>query len=262
MNKRIDQISNEITSADQLNGAELFLVSSPSASAAKGFVSKKMTLTTLKSYFQSGGSSSIIVGEPVIFDTPPGHPDYVWKHVVEYPENSASANKYYEKTVTQNCLVVIYCTNTGYNTNTIVNPSGRAYWHNYEEFRVNGKLINFHTFRGHTQLSYMYVKAGSTISFKTYTGSYAANVSVFPLLSGGVFIDTTKMVAPYLDGDGEWIYNACNLEANSTSTISVDFDAMVNIELYNDPQNNVQRWHTINDMKVMIPSRSLTGVYF
>ena len=55
--KRIEEISNSITEASQLQGNELFMVSAGDSSSLNGWSTKKMDIQTIRDYVRDGSST-------------------------------------------------------------------------------------------------------------------------------------------------------------------------------------------------------------
>jgi len=52
--KRIEEIDNEISTVDDLQGNELFIVSAEDANSANGYSTKKMGIQALRNYVRNG----------------------------------------------------------------------------------------------------------------------------------------------------------------------------------------------------------------
>ena len=190
--KRIEQISPTISTRDQIQGNELFMVSARDTNSANGYSTKKMGIQALKDYVlaELTGNNEIVMsnGGYEMYDTSEPS-DGTYSSISEY-ENSSNNYAWYlkvpqggtlTKTVTKDCVV------------WIDGVGGQDdYNYNWSVYIDSIKIYSF-LFRNNDGARAIYVKRGQELKLETQT--YPIKLSVIPLASGGrFFIDTS--IAP------------------------------------------------------------------
>lgn len=178
--KRIEQISPTISTGDQIQGNELFMVSARDTNSVNGYSTKKMGIQALKDYVLAGitgnNENEVIVisngGYEIYRVSESNVGDYIY-------EESVSGS--WTKTFNEDCEILM---------TPGVTPLGEL----SDSFIVKLDGIRLHTglmSLGVDDKAQFYVKAGQTLTVEAGPSWYSAKLSARPLKCGGdFFIDS------------------------------------------------------------------------
>ena len=172
--KRIEQISSTISTGDQIQGNELFMVSARDTNSANGYSTKKMGIQALKDYVLSGitgnNENEVIAksngGYEMIDTSESGDGTYTSSTISDYTSNTSKnflwglklgtsgvygVNEPFEKELGKDCAIWI----DGFNTEGTEQGETQVF--------LNGvRLYNLTCLR-QGGMVFLYAKAGQTI---------------------------------------------------------------------------------------------------